>query len=83
MIKYEKLKEWLIDYITDTIHQLESDSPEFNAWAKSFKRAEADFVVNMEFVVDWGDDERSEIPEDEAMSYGNTLMKVILDRWYI
>ena len=33
-----ELKEWLVNYITNNIHGFESeDSPEFNAWAKSFK----------------------------------------------
>ena len=49
----EELREWLADYITDTIHGFEAeDSVEFNQWAENFKKEEAEFVVNMEFVND-------------------------------
>lgn len=80
----EELNQWLVDYITDTIHNLEAeDSIEFNKWAKSFKKEEAEFVVNMEFVNDWGYDGRNEIPEEEAIDYAQVLLKRILDNWYL
>lgn len=51
-----ELETWLVDYITDTVHNLEAEnSPEFNKWAKSFEKDEASFVVGMEFINDWGD----------------------------
>jgi hypothetical protein len=80
----EELREWLADYITDTIHGFEAeDSVEFNQWAENFKKEEAEFVVNMEFVNDWGYDKRNEIPEEEAKDYANALLEKILDRWYL
>ena len=49
----KELENWLVDYLTDTVHNLEAkDSDEFNKWAKSFEREEAAFVVGMEFVND-------------------------------
>lgn len=85
MIKIKtELQEWLVDYITDTIHGLEADNSEdFNKWAKSFEREEADFVVNMEFGNDWGYDKREEITEKEAVEYAQALMQTILDNWYL
>ena len=83
MIELSKLKGWLADYITDYIHELESEqSEEFNKWARSFKREEAVFVVNMEFIVDWGYEKRKMIPEKEAKEYAETLIRTILDNWY-
>ena len=63
MINIKKdLENWLVDYLTDTVRNLEAkDSADFNDWAKSFERDEAAFVVGMEFVNDWGYDERTEI----------------------
>ena len=79
----EELEKWLVDYLTTTVNNLEAEnSEEFNAWAKSFKRDEAEFVVGMEFVNDWGYDERTEITEEEAEEYAQSLLKVILDNWY-
>lgn len=78
------LREWLIKYITNTIHGLTAeDSAEFNKWAKSFKKEEAEFVVDMEFVNDWGYDEREIIPEEEAEKYAQLLLQRILDNWYL
>ena len=78
-----ELETWLVDYITDTVHNLEAEnSTEFNKWAKSFEKDEASFVVGMEFINDWGYDERTEIDESEAEKYAQTLLKVILDNWY-
>ena len=79
-----ELESWLVDYITDTIHSMEAeDLEEFNQWAKSFKRDEADFVVKMEFVNDWGYDERTEITEDEAIKYAGILIQRIVDNWFL
>lgn len=51
----KELQEWLVNYITDSIHGFEAeDSVEFNKWAKNFQKEEAEFVVNMEFGNDWG-----------------------------
>lgn len=85
MIKIKtELQEWLVDYITNTIHGLEAENSEdFNKWAKSFEREEADFVVNMEFGNDWGYDKRDEITEKEASEYAQALMQTILDNWYL
>ena len=83
MIKIEtELSEWLVKYITDTINNLEANEPTgFNEWAKSFKKEEAQFVVNIEFTNDWGYDKRKEIPEDEAIEYANSLIQRILNSW--
>lgn len=79
-----ELETWLIDYITNTIHGLRGeDFDDFNKWAKSFKREEAEFVVNMEFVNEWGYDDRTEVTEDEAAEYADILLKRILDNWYL
>lgn len=78
------LKKWLVEYITNSIHGLSAEnSTEFNNWAKSFKKEEAEFVVDMEFMNDWGYDERENVPEDEAMKYAQLLMQKILDNWYL
>ena len=79
-----ELQDWLVDNITNTIHALEAEnSDEFNKWAKTFKRDEAEFVVNMEFGNDWGYDTRDEITEEEATKYAQSLLQTILDNWYI
>ena len=84
MIKTMLLREWLIDYITETIHSLKADgSPEFDKWAASFKRDEAEFVVNMEYIVECGDELREEISEDEAREYAEPFLRKILDNWYL
>ena len=85
MINIKKdLENWLVDYLTDTVRNLEAkDSTDFNDWAKSFERDEAAFVVGMEFVNDWGYDERTEISEEEAEEYAQTLLKIILENWYM
>lgn len=78
------MKEWLVNYITDAIHGTKAEnSEEFDKWAKSFKKEEAEFVVNAEFINDWGYDERDEVPLDEAKDYGNALIDRILDNWYL
>jgi len=79
----EELATWVVDYITNTIHRLEAEnSEEFNKWAKSFEREEAEFVVNMEFGNDWAYDEREEITIKEATEYAESLLKIVLDNWY-
>ena len=87
-IKIEQLADWLIDTITEGIHKLKIEEEwvskdDFNKWAKSFQREEAAFLVNMEFVVDWGEEERNEIPVEEANSYASKLMQRIVDVWYL
>lgn len=82
-IKIEDLKEWLVDYITMNIHSMESEeSEEFNNWAKSFEKEEAEFVVRAEFVNDWGYDNRNEISIKEASEYAQALIQRILSTWY-
>lgn len=79
-----ELKDWLVNHITNSIHGFESEnSQEFNAWAKAFKKEEAAFVVEMEFMNDWGYDERESIPEEEAAKYAQPLIKRILENWYL
>lgn len=80
-----ELENWLVDYITNFVHQTESEnhsSVEFDNWAKSFEREEAEFVVGMEFTNDWGYDEREEISEEEAEEYAQFLLKIIFENWY-
>lgn len=38
------LKNWLVDYIINTIHNLASDSTVFNSWAKSLDWGKEQFV---------------------------------------
>ena len=64
-----ELKDWLIDNITNTIHELEIEN--------------AELVVNMEFINDWGYDEREYITEKEASEYSQILMQRIIDNWYL
>lgn len=79
-----ELRDWLINYLTNTIHGMaQSDNAKFNEWAKSFKSTEAAVLVNMEFLNDWGLDEREEVNEEEAIKYAQTLLKEILNSWYI
>lgn len=82
-IKLKRLKYWLIDYITNTIHDLKTDNDSFNNWAKNFKREEAAFVVNMEYSAEYGYDERLSIPIEEVKEFADILIKSITDRWYI
>ncbi|MBP8935298.1 MAG: hypothetical protein KBG68_06335 [Prevotella sp.] len=80
----EELCDWLINYITNTIHGLEAEnSTEFNKWAKNFKREEAEFLVNMEFANDWGYDKREQISSKEATEYAQSILKRILDNWHL
>lgn len=87
MINVKKdLRDWLVDHITDSIHAIKvvgKPNPEFENWAKNFKREEAAFLVDMEFVVDWGYEERESITEEEAKEYAGALMKRIVDVWYL
>lgn len=79
-----ELENWLIDYITDFVHNAKVEGetiPEFEKWAKSFEREEAAFVVGMEFTNDWGYDERKEVSEEEAETYAHSLLQVIFDNW--
>lgn len=77
-----ELEPWLVDYITNAVHGFEADDFEdFVEWARSFKREEAEFVVKMEFFNDWGYDDRIEVTEEEAISYAQSLLRKILDKW--
>ena len=79
-----ELKDWLIDNITNTIHDLEIENSEnFNKWAKTFKKENAELVVNLEFINDWGYDEREYIIAKEASEYSQILMQRIIDNWYL
>lgn len=79
-----ELNEWLVEYLTNTIHNLKvEDSDDFNKWAKTFEREEAQVLVDMEFETDWEYDERTEIPEKEAIKYAQSLLQEILDNWYL
>lgn len=79
MINIEnELVTWVIDYITNTVHNMKSDNPKFNNWAKKFERAEAETLVGMEYGPDWGYDTRKEITEEEAEKYAQALLKVVL-----
>lgn len=79
-----ELKEWLVNYITNNIHGFESeDSPKFNAWVKAFDKEKAYLIVDMEFINDWGYDERESISEEEAAKYAQPLIKRILENWYL
>ena len=83
-IKMNELSNWLVTYITDFIHGAQAENaPEFSKWAKSFKREEAEFIVRAEFVNDWGYDERESISEEEAAKYAQSLIKIILENWYL
>lgn len=78
-----ELKDWLVDYITNAVHNLKIDgNEEFNTWAQSFESDEAEFLVNIEFVNDWGYDKRNELPENEGIEYAKLLIQRILDNWY-
>ena len=85
MIKIKtELKQWLVSFITNSIRSIESeDCTEFNSWVKAFKKEEASFVVDMEFINDWGYDERESISEEEAAKYAQSLIKIILENWYL
>lgn len=79
-----ELNKWLVEYLTNTIHNLKvEDSDDFNKWAKTFEREEAQVLVDMEFETDWEYDERTEIPEEEAIKYAQSLLQEILDNWYL
>ena len=80
-----ELENWLVDYITDFVHEVKVEgqpNPEFEEWAKSFPREEAEYVVGMEFTNDWGYDKRKEVSEEEAEKYAHSLLKTIFDNWY-
>ena len=80
------LRDWLVDYITEYIHGIKVEGepqPRFEEWAKNFKQEEAAFLVDMEYVVDWADETREYIPNEEAEEYAGRLIKHILDVWYL
>lgn len=82
------LRNWFADYITNSIHEMTTEeSPEFNKWAKSFKRDEAEFLVNMEFgeiIAEWcvGGNESEYMPETVAKDFAEGLIEKIIQVWY-
>lgn len=84
MIKINDLQNWIIDYVTDTIHNFESDNLKFNEWAKSFEREEVDFVVSMDL---WELEEvlegKTEVSEEEAVRLAHPFIQKIVDHWYL
>lgn len=82
-IKKSKLKEWLIDDIFKNVSSCTSfgESPRFDAWAKNFSKDTAAMLVNAEYIVDWADDEREDIPLKEASDYSKTFQQRILNSW--
>ena len=52
-------------------------------WPNIYQNVDDFFVFILYFVNDWGYDERKEIPLKEAKEYANTLMKKILENWYL
>lgn len=84
MIKINDLQNWIIDYVCHTIHNLESDNLKFNEWAKSFERAEADFVVSMDL---WELEEvlkgKTEVSEEEAEELALPFIQKIINHWYL
>lgn len=80
----DELESWLVTYILDCIHSMEGENFEdFNKWAKSYPREAAEMIVGAEFVVDWAYDEREEITREEAEKYAQTLIRRIVDTWYL
>lgn len=88
-IEKDKMRGWLSDYITDRIRSIQVEGGDhksrksFIEWARSLDKKEADFVVNMEFFPEYCYDERTDIPLEEATSFGEALISKILNTWYI
>ena len=81
-IKKENLKEWLVEYLINSIHSCEiADSKEFNEWAKSYPKEELEALVSMEFVGDWGYDKRNDIPVEDVKEYADAFLQRIVDSW--
>lgn len=80
----EELNQWLVEYITSSIHSMEAeDSEEFNQWAKSYPREAVQMIVDAECMNDWGYEERSEISEEEAARYAGVLIQRIVSSWHL
>lgn len=81
-IKKEELNNWLIDNLYIAMHSFEAqDSPEFQAWADGFPKDAAQIIVNAEYGEDWEDDDREEIPEEEAKQYVGILLQRLVSNW--
>ena len=79
-----ELESWLVTYILDCIHSMEGENfDDFNKWAKSYPKEAAELIVGAEFAVDWMDDEREEITREEAEKCAETLIRRIVDTWYL
>lgn len=79
----EELQEWLVNYLINAIHGLESDDLKFNQWAKSYPRKAVDLIVCAEFDNDWGYGECREVTEEEAKQYAEALLQRIVNTWYL
>jgi len=85
-IKKNELRNWIVNEVTTSIQRLASDDKNeqaLDAWARAFDGERAAFLVDAEFVNDWGYDERTEIPVCEAREYARDIMLQILDSWYL
>ncbi|MCQ2199844.1 MAG: hypothetical protein MJZ19_09035 [Paludibacteraceae bacterium] len=83
-VPMREYQSWLIDEVTEIVHNSYVEgNEEFNNWAKNFEREEAEFEVNMEFCVDYMEDDRTEIPMEEAKNYLYSHVKTIIKNWYI
>lgn len=84
MIKINELQNWIIDYITDTIPNLECDNDEFNEWTKSFERDEAEFVVEMNlWELEKEIEGKIEFLEENAAELARPFIQKIVDHWYL
>lgn len=79
----DELSNWLVDYITNSINEFseECNTEESIQQAKAFKKEDAQFVVDAEFINDWGYDDREDISEVEAKKYAEKLIKRITYLW--
>lgn len=84
MIKINEIQNCIIDYITDTIHNLECDNEEFNEWTRSFEREEADFVVGMDLLkLEETIEGKTEFSKEEAAELALPFIQKIVDHWYL
>ena len=73
-IKIENLKEWLVDYITKSIHESRAKS----VLAQNFDRKTAEIIVNSEFFNDFGYIDCEEISVEDAKNYAQSFIDRIL-----
>lgn len=80
----DDLRDWTIKYILLNIKNFHSDgSSAFNEWIDNFDEELARIAVDLEFINDWGYDEREEVDEVEAMEYAESIMQSILGNWHL